>query len=1126
MLVKKGSTYASNLLCALALLSPFVLAFAVVVAPAQAQNPVGYWTFNDHGSSGTEAADSSGYGHTATLVNGISWVTGQAGGAISADAASQQYVSIPAIDLSGTKAVTVALWVNRTYSTAGGHVLFEASTNDSRSTPDFVLLPDDDACYGIQIAVHGNAGYTANCYSQPSSGAWHHLAVVLDKRQTAGDAVKFYLDGVLQTPSQSLFAATNTDTFGNDPIYLFSERGERMFDSGALDDFLIYDTALTAAQIQQIYHGTTLLALAVTPAKASIPAGTQQQFTATGTYGDGSQQDLTSLVTWNTAASSLITINSGGLATALATGSPTLQATLGSISGSTGVTVTPAAGLTDSAAPATWGQGFDFRNTQNFAIDPPGSTYVLSSTIYPTTVNGVTFGWSNSYSVGARELSSTVDPRLAGINYARNRQPATFYVDLPAPGTYDLALAMGNAGYPVCWQGCQVQFLDGSTVLATVGEHSIAAGHFYDAVGNDWLAAQWPTSNLTQQVTLAGTRLTVVLGTNQATDDFTPLSYMGITQPPRWRNFTILATPSSLSVAQGNQGTSTITTTIRNGFNSAITLSASGVPSGTTVSFNPNPIPWPGSGNSTMTITVGSSTPTGTYPITVTGEGGGIQRHTTVTLTVTAPTTFTISASPSSLSVVQGNQGTSTITTTISNGFNGAIALSASGVPSGTTVSFNPNPIPAPGSGNSTMTITVGSSTPTGTYPITVTGNGGGVQKNTTVTLTVTAPLSFTISASPSSLSVVQGNQGTSTITTTITNGFNSAITLSASGMPSGTTVSFNPNPIPAPGSGNSTMTVAVGSNTPTGTYPITVTGNGGGIQQNVTVTLTVLSDPNFTISASPSSLSVVRGNQGASTITTTAIGSFNSSIALSASGVPSGTTVSFNPNPIPAPGSGNSTMTITVGSSTPTGTYPITVTGNGGGIQQNTTVTLTVTAPTTFTISASPSSLSVVQGNQGTSTITTTISNGFNGAIALSASGMPSGTTVSFNPNPIPAPGSGNSTMTITVGSNTTTGTYPITVTGNGGGIQQNTTVTLTVTALVALSWTASTSPGVIGYNAYRSTTSGGPYTKLDSSLIPTTNYTDQMVQSGYTYYYVTTAVNSQGQESVYSNQAAATIP
>jgi len=323
-------------------------------------------------------------------------------------------------------------------------------------------------------------------------------------------------------------------------------------------------------------------------------------------------------------------------------------------------------------------------------------------------------------------------------------------------------------------------------------------------------------------------------------------------------------------------------------------------------------------------------------------------------------------------------------------------------------------------------------------------------------------------------------------------------------------------------------MTMTVGASTTPGTYPITVTGNGGGIQQNATVTLTVTAggQPNFTISAAPTSLSIQQGNQGTSTITTTISGGFNSAISLSASGVPSGTTVSFNSNPISAPGSGSSTMTITVGASTPTGTYPITVTGNGGGIQQNTTVTLTVTAAPNFTISASPASLNVVQGNQGTSTITTSISGGFNSAITLSASGAPSGATVSFNPNPIPAPGSGSSTMTITVGASTAAGTYPITVTGNGGGIQQSTTVTLTVTAQVALSWNASTSPGVAGYNAYRSTTSGGPYSKLNSGLISNTSYTDQMVQSGSTYYYVTTAVNSQGQESAYSNEAAATVP
>ena len=121
-------------------------------------------------------------------------------------------------------------------------------------------------------------------------------------------------------------------------------------------------------------------------------------------------------------------------------------------------------------------------------------------------------------------------------------------------------------------------------------------------------------SNVSQQVTLTGKRLTVVVGTNQATGDMTPIAFLGVAQSVGAPTFSISASPATLSIAQGNQGTSTISTAISGGFNSAISLSASGVPSGTTVSFNPNPIPAPGAGTSTMTITVGSSTPAGYLP--------------------------------------------------------------------------------------------------------------------------------------------------------------------------------------------------------------------------------------------------------------------------------------------------------------------------------------------------------------------------------------------------------------------------------------------------------------------------------------------------------------------------------
>jgi fibronectin type 3 domain-containing protein len=76
-----------------------------------------------------------------------------------------------------------------------------------------------------------------------------------------------------------------------------------------------------------------------------------------------------------------------------------------------------------------------------------------------------------------------------------------------------------------------------------------------------------------------------------------------------------------------------------------------------------------------------------------------------------------------------------------------------------------------------------------------------------------------------------------------------------------------------------------------------------------------------------------------------------------------------------------------------------------------------------------------------------------------------------------------------------------------------------------VTLSWDSSTS-SVMGYNVYRGTAAGGPYTKINSTTNAGTVYTDSAVVTGQTYYYLTTAVSSEGMESTYSNQVAATIP
>ena len=77
-----------------------------------------------------------------------------------------------------------------------------------------------------------------------------------------------------------------------------------------------------------------------------------------------------------------------------------------------------------------------------------------------------------------------------------------------------------------------------------------------------------------------------------------------------------------------------------------------------------------------------------------------------------------------------------------------------------------------------------------------------------------------------------------------------------------------------------------------------------------------------------------------------------------------------------------------------------------------------------------------------------------------------------------------------------------------------------------VALNWGPSPTTTVTGYNVYRSTVSGSLFARVNSAIVVGLAYTDASVQSGTTYYYVATAVDGNGNESIFSNQVSAAIP
>ena len=228
-------------------------------------------------------------------------------------------------------------------------------------------------------------------------------------------------------------------------------------------------------------------------------------------------------------------------------------------------------------------------------------------------------------------------------------------------------------------------------------------------------------------------------------------------------------------------------------------------------------------------------------------------------------------------------------------------------------------------------------------------------------TLTGSAAVAnYTLSAAPASLSVVAGSTGTSTITVTPSNGFSASVALTATGLPTGVTASFSP----ASATTTSTLTFTVAASAAAGTSTVTVTGTSGSLSHTTTVALTVTAAAvaNYTLSASPSSVSVVVGSTATSTITVTPSNGFTGSVALTATGLPTGVTAAFSPTSATT----TSTLTFTASASAVAGTSTVTVTGTSGSLTHSTTIALTVTAA-----GGTPTQLIVDSGFENGTTVT-----------------------------------------------------------------------------------------------------------------------------------------------------------
>ncbi len=565
--------------------------------------------------------------------------------------------------------------------------------------------------------------------------------------------------------------------------------------------------------------------------------------------------------------------------------------------------------------------------------------------------------------------------------------------------------------------------------------------------------------------------LTITGVSGTLTHTSTVMLLVSATLPP---DFTLSESPASQAVTQGGATNYSVTVVSTGGFTGQVSLSVSGLPSGAISSFTPNPT----TTSSSLSVTTSASTPVGTYTLTITGVSGTLTHTSTVSLTVSrAGVTFdnkvtsnfqwgvTKITTPAFLIGSGTNRAamimvtmTANNATNVTASLGGVSATLVAGTDSGTTASIRTLifQVINPPSGSQTATVSwttamnadVGVITASGADQTTPITNG-------TFSATGSSPAAGTsviIISNPGDLTASMGYASDGLITPFTNQTLEWGID---SGLVGGDI---------GPGTGTTTHTW-------TGQFAAEIHSVSGANFKSAS--------PDFTLSGSPGSQTVIQGSGSSYGIIVGPTGGFTGQVSLSVSGLPVGANASFSPNPAAA----SSSLSVTTSASTPVGTYLLTITGVSGSLTHTTTVTLVVNAPPNFTLSGSPASQTVTQGGATSYIVTVVQAGGFTGQVSLSVSGLPSGANGSFAPNPATT----SSNLSVTTSASTPIGTYTLTITGVSGTLTHTSTVMLLVSATLPPDFTLSESP------ASQAVTQGGA-TNYSVTVVSTGGFTGQV--------------------------------
>jgi subtilisin family serine protease len=404
-------------------------------------------------------------------------------------------------------------------------------------------------------------------------------------------------------------------------------------------------------------------------------------------------------------------------------------------------------------------------------------------------------------------------------------------------------------------------------------------------------------------------------------------------------DFTIGASPASAATVPGGTVSFAVDVGALNGWSADVTLAVSGLDaSQASWTLTPGTVAG-GSGSAQLTVTTASTLAAGSYPLSISGTSGSRTRTATAVVQVSPPPDFTIAASPASASAFPGGSVSYTIGIGPVNGFADPVALSLSGLTtSQASWSFSPPSVTA--SGTSTLSVTSAASLAAATYRLTITGRSGATTHTAVVDLVVIPAPDFTLSATPTTASTLAGGSVSYTVNVSAKNGFAGTVALTLTGLTS-TQASWNFTPSTIAVSGTAKVVVTTASTLAPGTYLPKITGTSGALKHTAAVNLVISPPPDFTLSPSPSSVTVTAGSVASYALSIGSKGGFGGSVTLSVTGLPSGATSSFTVNPVGAPGT--STLKVQTTTATARGTFTLKITGTSGSLVHQSTATLTV---------------------------------------------------------------------------------------------------------------------------------------------------------------------------------------